>query len=225
MNINLMILDNNPVSRNHLNKTITDINPDNAVSMDNDNINSIYASKPVKLSVYNHDNFREAIDTISRLEIDIIIINISSIDIDKYKDDCVKLRSIYSLAPIIAVSNSANAYNIEYFDHIDFDDILDINIIAPHILLRVITSAIQRTRKYNSFHTSNQRKIISSSLLELLLDKKNLNAVAESACQIINSQNSNSNYSSASIYTVYDDKVERIAHSGAGGPKIFKTLR
>jgi signal transduction histidine kinase len=215
MNINLMILDNNPVSRNHLNKTITDINPDNAVSIDNGNINLIYASKPVKLSVYNHDNFREAIDTISRLEIDIIIINISSIDIDKYKDDCVKLRSIYSLAPIIAVSNSANAYNIEYFDHIDFDDILDINIIAPHILLRVITSAIQRTKKYNSFHTSNQRKIISSSLLELLLDKKNLNAVAESACQIISSQNSNSNYSSASIYTVYDDKVERIAHSGA----------
>jgi signal transduction histidine kinase/CheY-like chemotaxis protein len=215
MNISLMILDNNPVSRHTIKNTIKDINNNIDASVTNESNNSGFTNKPIKLHVHEDDNFRDAIDTINELKIDIIIINISSINIDNYKDDCKKLRNIYPLSPIIAVSNSASAFNLEHYDYIDFDDILNIKIITPHMLLRIITSAIHRSKNYNSFHTSHQRKIISSSLLELLLDKKSLITVAESACQIINSQSSNSNYSSASIYTIHDDKVERIAHSGA----------
>jgi signal transduction histidine kinase/CheY-like chemotaxis protein len=210
-----MILDNNPVSRHTIKNTIKDINNNIDASVTNESNNSGFTNKPIKLHVHEDDNFRDAIDTINELKIDIIIINISSINIDNYKDDCKKLRNIYPLSPIIAVSNSASAFNLEHYDYIDFDDILNIKIITPHMLLRIITSAIHRSKNYNSFHTSHQRKIISSSLLELLLDKKSLITVAESACQIINSQSSNSNYSSASIYTIHDDKVERIAHSGA----------
>jgi PAS domain S-box-containing protein len=223
MNISLMILDNNPVSRHTIKNTIKDINNNIDASVTNESNNSGFTNKPIKLYVHENDNFRDAIDTINELKIDIIIINISSINIDNYKDDCKKLRNIYPLSPIIAISNSASAFNLEHYDYIDFDDILNIKIITPHILLRTITSAIHRSKNYNSFHTSHQRKIISSSLLELLLDKKSLITVAESACQIINSQSSNSNYSSASIYTIHEDKVERIAHSGAqdSEDKIF----
>ncbi|MGK0474428.1 MAG: PAS domain S-box-containing protein [Oleispira sp.] len=218
-----MILDNNPVSRHTIKNTIKDINNNIDASVTNESNNSGFTNKPIKLYVHENDNFRDAIDTINELKIDIIIINISSINIDNYKDDCKKLRNIYPLSPIIAISNSASAFNLEHYDYIDFDDILNIKIITPHILLRTITSAIHRSKNYNSFHTSHQRKIISSSLLELLLDKKSLITVAESACQIINSQSSNSNYSSASIYTIHEDKVERIAHSGAqdSEDKIF----
>jgi signal transduction histidine kinase/DNA-binding NarL/FixJ family response regulator len=228
MSISLMILDNNPVSRNDISSTIQNINYDTDEIIDkiiiNENKKSFSTNTPIKLCVHENDNFRDAIDTIKEVKIDIIIINISSINIDNYKDDCKKLRNIYPLSPIIAVSNSAHAFNIEHYDYIDFDDIININIITPHILLRIITSAIHRSKNYNSFHTSHQRKKISNSLLGLLLDKKDLTAVADSACQIINSQNSNSNYSSASIYTIYDDKVERIAHSGAqdAEDKIFE---
>jgi PAS domain S-box-containing protein len=223
MNISLMILDNNPVSRHTIKNTIKDINNNIDASVTNESNNSGFTNKPIKLYVHENDNFRDAIDTINELKIDIIIINISSINIDNYKDDCKKLRNIYPLSPIIAISNSASAFNLEHYDYIDFDDILNIKIITPHILLRTITSAIHRSKNYNSFHTSHQRKIISSSLLELLLDKKSLITVAESACQIINSQSSNSNYSSASIYTIHEEKVERIAHSGAqdSEDKIF----
>jgi PAS domain S-box-containing protein len=221
-----MILDNNPVSRNDINNTIKDINSniDQIVdkSIDNQRNGSPSKNIPIKLCVHEDDNFRDAIDTIKEFKIDIIIINISSINIDNYKDDCKKLRDIFPLSPIIAVSNSDNDFNLGHYDYIDFDDILNIKMITPQMLLRIITSATHRSKNYNSFHTSHQRKIISSSLLELLLDKKSLTAVAESACQIINSQNSN--YSSASIYTIHDDKVERIAHSGArdSEDKIFE---
>jgi PAS domain S-box-containing protein len=205
-----MILDNNPVSRNDINNIIKNINN----NIDN-NSNNSPSTENIKLCVHEDDNFRDAINTINELKIDIIIINISSINIDNYKDDCKKLRDTHPRSPIIAVSNSAIFFNLEHYDYIDFDDILYIKIIKPHMLLRIITSAIHRSKNYNSLQTSHQRKIISSSLLELLLDKKSLTSVAESACQIINSQSANSNYSSASIYTIHDDKVERIAHSGA----------
>jgi PAS domain S-box-containing protein len=214
MNISLMILDNNPVSRSNLNKIISDIIQYLETNSVCDTEVSNTVSKPAHISIFECDNFREAIDTINRDTIDIIIINISSITIEKYKADCIKLREIYALSPIIAVTDSGNTLNLDYFDYIDFDDILEINHITPQILLRVMSSAIQRSKNYSSFHTSNQRKIISSSLLELLLDKEGLLSVANASCQIINSQSSNSNYSSASIYTIHDDKVERIAHSG-----------
>jgi signal transduction histidine kinase len=224
MSISLMILDNNPVSRKKINNTIKDANNNIVDSIDNNNNNSSLTNTPISLCVHEVDNFRDAIDTIKELKIDIIIINISSINIDNYKDDCKKLRNIYPLSPIIAVSNSANIFNLAHYDYIDFDDILNIKKITPNMLLRIIVSATHRSKNYNSFHTSHQRKIISSSLLELLLDKNSLIAVADSACQIINSQNSNSNYSSASIYTIHEDKVERIAHSGAqdSEDKIFE---
>lgn len=219
MNIDLMILDNNPVSRNCISEKIRAINnidgkADHDRVNDNNPPQSMSANKPITLSIYDTDNFRDAVNTINRLKIDIVIINISSIDIDKYKEDCKQLRSIYSFSPIVALSNSAKAHDLEYFDYIGFDDVLDIAIITPNILWRVITSAIQRSKNYHSFHTSNQRKLISNSLLKLLLDKKSLINVAESSCQIINAKNSSSNYNSASIYTVHDDKVECIAHSG-----------
>lgn len=195
-----MTLDNNPASKNRIDNTISAIN-----SID---------KNPIKLSIHDSDNFKDAIETINRLKIDIIIINISSIDIDKYKDDCLQLRSIYSFAPIIAVSNSAKTINLDHFGYIGFDDILDINIITSKILLRVLTTAIQRSKNYHLFHSTNQRKLLSSSLLKLLLDKKNFINVAESACKIINAQSSNSNHSSASIYTINDDGVYYFAYSG-----------
>jgi signal transduction histidine kinase len=229
MSINLMILDNNPVSRDSINNKIKDINNNIDKNINNNidkninnnidkNINnntSPSAPENIQLCVYEEDNFRDAINTIKELNIDIIIINISSINVDNYKDDCKTLRDTHPRSPIIAVSNSADFFNLEHYDYIDFDDILYIKIITPHMLLRIITSAIHRSKNYNSLQTNHQRKIISSSLLELLLDKKSLISVAESACQIINSQSSNSNYSSASIYTIHENKVERIAHSGA----------
>lgn len=214
MNISLMILDNNPVSRNSLNQIISDISQHLDTSSACDVKDASTAKENTHIAIFECDNFREAIDTVNRNTIDLIILNISSIDIDKYKDDCIKLREAYSLAPIIAVSAAEKTVNLDHFDYIDFDDILEISFITPQMLLRVMSSAIQRSKNYTSFHTSNQRKIISGSLLELLLDKEGLIRVAESSCQIINSQSSNSNYSSASIYTIHDDKVERIAHSG-----------
>ena len=214
MNISLLILDNNPVSRSDFNKIINNISQPLDAHSELDTKESNTASKPPHITTFECDNFREAINTINRNAIDIIIINISSIAIEKYKDDCIKLRESCLLSPIIAVSNSANSLNLDHFDYIDFDDILEISAITPQILLRVMSSAIQRSKNYSSFHTSNQRKIISSSLLELLLDKEGLLSVANASCQIINSQSSNSNYSSASIYTIHDDKVECIAHSG-----------
>ena len=201
MNINLMVLDNNPASREAI---ITLINSINNFSDDEYGISSLYDT----------DNFRDAVDYISRNTLDIIIVNISSINLERYKEDCIQLRSIYSYAPILALSESPNPTDLKNFDYVGFDDILDINLITPRMLLRVIVSGIQRSINYHSFHTSNQRKLISSSLLELLLDKKNLTDVAQSACQIINSQSSRSSCSSASIYTVHQDKVECIAHAG-----------
>jgi signal transduction histidine kinase len=214
MSISLMILDNNPVSRNDIVNKINDIN-DNFHKIVGDDSNNSTSTKDMELCVHEDDNFRDAINTSKEFKIDIIIINITSINIDNYKDDCKKLRNTHPRSPIIAVSNSANFFNLEHYDYIDFDDILYIKVITPHMLLRIITSAIHRSKNNNHLQSSHQRKIISSRLLELLLDKKSLISVAESACQIINSQSSNSNYSSASIYTIYDDKVERIAHSGA----------
>ena len=202
MNINLMVLDSNPVSREAIISLINGIN-----NLSNDEYSISY--------LYDTDNFRDAVDIISRHKLDIIIVNISSINLERYKEDCIQLRSIYSFAPILALSESPNTKDLQSFDYVGFDDVLDIDIITPGILLRVIVSAIQRSINYHSFHTSNQRKLISSSLLELLLDKKSLADVAQSACQIINSQNSKSEYSSASIYTVHQDKVECIAHNGA----------
>lgn len=212
MNISIMTLDSNPASHTFLTNAI------NAISSIDD-IRSEIHSNPIKLSLHDNDNFKDAIATINSLKIDIIIINISSINIEKYKDDCMKLRSIYSFAPIIALSNSTKKIVLEQFDYIGFDDILDIDLITPHILLRVIRSAIHRAKNYHLFHTSNQRKLISSSLLKLLLDKKSFLDVADSACQIINTQNINSKFSSASIHTIESDKVERIAHSGTEDSK------
>lgn len=208
MNISIMTLDSNPASNTLLTNTINSISSV-------DDVHSEIHSNPIKLSLHDNDNFKDAIATINSLKIDIIIINISSINIEKYKDDCMKLRSIYSFAPIIALSKSAEKTTLDHFSYIGFDDILDIDLITPRILLRVIRSAIHRAKNYHLFHTSNQRKLISSSLLKLLLDKKSFQGVANSACQIINSQNINSKFSSASIHTIQDDKVDRIAHAGA----------
>lgn len=210
MNYSIMILDNNPISRNRIIETLNTINDDVSGTI---NSNQNDGSQPY-LSIYDNDNFRDAVTTISLNKIDLVIINISSIDIDKYKSDCLQLRSIYSFAPIIALSHSNKAVNLESFDYIGFDDILNIDIITPNILLRVAKSAIQRSKNYHVFHTSNQRKLISNKLLKLLLDKKDLNKVANSACQIINARNSNA-HCSVSIFTVSDDKVDCIAHSGA----------
>lgn len=203
-----MILDSNPSSKNIITNVINDIS---AI----ESINSGTDTNPTTLSVHDNDNFKDAIETINRYKIDIILINISSIDTNKYKDDCMQLRSIHSFAPIIAISNAEIIFNLEHFSYIGFDDILDINIITSNILLRVMTSAIQRSKNYHLFHTSNQRKLINNSLLKLLLDKDSFIEVAIASCKIINSQSLNSNYSSASIYTVNDDKVDRIAHVGA----------
>lgn len=202
MNINLMVLDSNPASREAI---ITLINGINSLSHDEYSISYLYDT----------DNFRDAVGIISRQKLDLIIVNISSINLDRYKEDCIQLRSIYSFAPILALSKSPNPTDLKNFDYVGFDDILDINLITPKMLLRVIVSGIQRSINYHSFHTSNQRNLIGSSLLELLLDKKSLADVAQSACQIINSQSSRSDCSSVSIYTVHQDKVECIAHAGA----------
>jgi signal transduction histidine kinase len=207
-----MTLDNNPASKNKINNTINEINANENISSESDN-------DPIELSVYDTDNFKDAIETVNSLKIDIIIVNISSIDIDKYKDDCLQLRNIYSFSPIIAVSDSANSSKLDHYSYIGFDDILDINIINSQMLLRVLTSAILRSKNYHLFHTTNQRKLLSSSLLKLLLDKESFINVAASACKIINHQSSNSNYSSASIHTIHEDKVECIAHSGAKDPE------
>jgi PAS domain S-box-containing protein len=200
-----MTLDNNPVSTNATIKVLNEINTQqNAAPQD----------KQVKLSIHDNSNFRDAAGTISNFIIDIVIINISSIDIDKYKEDCIQLRSIYSFAPIIAITNSNSTPNLNDYNYIGFDDILSIDSITPNTLLRAVLSAIQRSKNYHSFHTSNQRKLINNKLLKLLLEKNDLTSVAESACKIINSKNSNSSSSSASIYTVHDDKVDCIGHSG-----------
>lgn len=200
-----MTLDNNPVSSTEIIKVLNDIN---------DQQGSVPENKQVNLSIHDNSNFRDAVGTISSLKIDIVIINISSIDINKYKEDCMQLRSIYSFAPIIAITNSNTPLDFNDYDYIGFDDILNIEIITPSILQRVVLTAIQRSKNYHVFHTSNQRKLISNKLLKLLLDKKNLESVTESACEIINSKNSNSDTSSVSIYTVHEDKVDCIAHSG-----------
>jgi len=195
MNISLMVLDNNPLSREKISNVINNMSENT--------------------SVHNTDNFREAISTVNRYKINVIIINISSIDVDKYVEDCIQLRNIYSFAPILAISSDSNPSSIEHYNYIGFDDILDIEIITSTILARVIQSAIQRSKNYHVFHTTNQRKLVSSRLLKLLLDKKSLINVAQSSADIINSQNLNATYSSASIYIIEEDKVERIAHSGS----------
>ena len=161
MNISLMVLDNNPLSREKISNVINNMSENT--------------------SVHNTDNFREAISTVNRYKINVIIINISSIDVDKYVEDCIQLRNIYSFAPILAISSDSNPSSIEYYNYIGFDDILDIEIITSTILARVIQSAIQRSKNYHIFHTTNQRKLVSSRLLKLLLDKKSLINVAQSS--------------------------------------------
>lgn len=198
MSTSIMFLDNNPLSRSEI----------------NDHISAIGHNDTLEISVHNADNFRDAITTINQYKIDLVIINILSIDIDKYIDDCIQLRNVYSFSPIIGITKSDKILPLDKYSYIGFDDILDINIITPDILYRVFNAAIQRSKNYHLFHTTNQRQLISSRLLKLLLDKKNVVSVAESAVQIIDSQGSSSKYSSASIYTIQDDKVERIAHSG-----------
>lgn len=210
MNIDIMILDNNPASRAKIVSALNHIN---------DSPLSTAKNQHIKLSLHEHDNFRDTVATISRFTMDIVIVNISSINLHDYKEDCIQLRSIYSFAPILAISDSTTwssdaTVDLESYAYIGLDDILDINIITPAILLRVVTSAIQRSKNYHLFHTSNQRKLISNKLLKLLLDKKSLIKVAQSACQAINAKNSHFSNSSASIYTLHEDKIDCIAHSG-----------
>lgn len=200
-----MSLDNHPISRQKINDTINEISSISHPSNSNQSIN---------ISIHDNDNFSDAINTINRFKIDIIIINISSIKIDQHIEDCIQLRNVYSFAPIIAISNSDKMPTLDHYSYIGFDDILNINVITSNIFLRVINSAIQRSKNYHLFHTNNQRKLISSQLLELLLDKKSLIDVAGSACHIIHAQSSNSHYSSASIYITEDGLINQIAHSG-----------
>ncbi len=199
-----MHLDNNPYSRSKINEIINKI-----PSLDISSLTTF-----TTISVHDADNFHKAIEIINQYKIDLIIINISSIELNKYIDDCVQLRNVYSFAPIVAISSSDKALPLDHYSFIGFDDILDINIINESILTRVIRSAIQRAKTYHIFHTTNQRKLISSRLLKLLLDKKKLSNVAQSATDIIHSQNSSSNNSSASIYTIENDQTVLIAHTG-----------
>lgn len=119
-----MVLDNNPASREAI---ITLINSINNFSDDEYGISSLYDT----------DNFRDAVDYISRNTLDIIIVNISSINLERYKEDCIQLRSIYSYAPILALSESPNPTDLKNFDYVGFDDILDINLITPpHVITR-----------------------------------------------------------------------------------------
>jgi PAS domain S-box-containing protein len=200
-----MTLDDSSVSTSELIKVLNEIN---------DQQKSVPKDRQVQLSIHDNSNFRDAAGTINDFIIDVVIINISTININKYKEDCMQLRSIYSFAPIIATTNSSPLPNLSDYNYIGFDDILNIESISPNTLLRAVLSAIQRSKNYHSFHTSNQRKLINNKLLKLLLEKRNLSSVAESACQIINSKSLNSNNSSASIYSVHDDKVDCIGHSG-----------
>lgn len=205
MNLSIMTLDNSPVSTSAIIKVLNEINDQQRSAQDD---------RQVRLSIHDNSNFRDAAGTISNFIIDIVIINISTIDIDKYKEDCMQLRSIYSFAPIIAITDSNSLPNLNNYNYIGFDDILSIKTITPSTLLRAVSSAIQRSKNYHSFHTSNQRKLINNKLLKLLLEKNDLISVAESACQIINSKSSNSSSSSVSIYNVHDDKIDCIGHAG-----------
>ena len=72
MNINLMVLDSNPASREAI---ITLINGINSLSHDEYSISYLYDT----------DNFRDAVGIISRQKLDLIIVNISSINLDRYR--------------------------------------------------------------------------------------------------------------------------------------------
>lgn len=200
MNTSVLILDSNPVSRQKLNQAIHDIE-----SLDSNNA--------IGLSIYNNDNFQDAINSINNFKIDIIIINISSIAVEEHIEECIQLKNIYSFAPIIAISEAASD-RLDGYNYIGLDDILNIDIISAPILSRVISSSIQRYKNFNAFHALNQKKLVSNQLLKLLLEKKSLMALAEDACHIIHSQSLKSDTGSASIYLVKDDKIERIAHVG-----------
>jgi DNA-binding NarL/FixJ family response regulator len=200
MNISVLILDSDSVSRKKLNQVINDIE-------------TIDCSCPPSISIVNNDNFQEAINSINSLTIDIIFINISSIAIDKHIEECIQLKNIYSFAPIVAISET-DSNRLDQYNYIGLDDILNINIISPSILLRVTTSAIQRYKNFNAFHSLNQKKLVSNQLLKLLLKKKSLTALATDACQIIHSQSLKSDSSTASIYLINNDEIERIAHVG-----------
>lgn len=204
-----MTLDSDPNTRRWLNGQVQDM----------DQIRSTALSKVPfnlnKVNTHTCDNFRDAIDTVNRFKIDVIIINISSINIETYKEDCIQLRAIYSFAPIIAVSDTATSYNLDNYNYIGFDDILEIGIITSKILLRVLHSAIQRSKNYHLFHTNNQKSLISNQLLKLLLDKQSLLNVARSAIEIIHTQNANLQGSSASIFTIVGNDITRIVHTGA----------
>lgn len=200
MNISVLILDSDSVSRKKLNQVINDIK-------------TIDCSCPPSISIVNNDNFQDAINSINSLKIDIIFINISSIAIEKHIEECIQLKNIYSFAPIVAISET-DSNRLDQYNYIGLDDILNINIISPSILLRVITSAIQRYKNFNAFHSLNQKKLVSNQLLKLLLKKKSLTALATDACQIIHSQSLKSDSSTASIYLINNDEIERIAHVG-----------
>lgn len=214
MNISIMSLDSNPTSKQKINDTVHEINEGNGNY-------SIANESAVNISIHESDNFTDTIDTINRYKIDIIIINISSIAIDQHIEECIQLRNVYSFAPIIAISEPNHIPKLDHYSYIGFDDILSTDVITENILIRVINSAIQRSKNYHLFHTNNQRKVISSQLLELLIDKKPLDRVANLACKIINAQSSNSPYSFASIYSIEDGIIDRIAHSGTDEEEKF----
>lgn len=200
MNINILILDNDPVSSRRLHQAIKDIQK----------LNTPY---PLDISIHCTVNFHDAIKTISCFSFDIIIINISSIDIENHLDNCIQLKNIYSFAPIIAISEAVDS-QLDQYNYIGLDDILNTRSITTPILYRVITSAIQRYKNFNEFHSLNQKKLVSNQLLKLLLKKNNLDEVATDACRIIHSQSLKSENSNASIYLVIDKCIELIAHCG-----------
>lgn len=200
MKLNILILDNDPISSKRLHLAV-------------EGIQQLDIPSPLDISIHSNNNLHDAINTISCFNFDIIIINISSIDIENHLGECIQLKNIYSFAPIIAISESIDG-RLDQYSYIGLDDILSVRSITAPILYRVMTSAIQRYKNFNSFHSVNHKKLVSNQLLKLLLKKKSLREVASDACHIIHSQSLKSESSTASIYLIIDSDIVLIAHSG-----------
>ena len=209
MNISILTLDYDPISSKALCEIIADI----------ENIsdsNRIFrTTHKIEVKVHSCNSFKDAINTINRIKIDFVILNITSTDVSKHKEDCIQIRNLHTFHPIIAISDGDSETYLEDYSFIGFDDILDINIITTRILLRVILSSLNRSKTHHLFHTKNQRNIISKNLLQLLLDKKSLVNTTDSAAEIIQSQNDKIPDSSTSIFIIKDDHIKRISHSGS----------
>lgn len=158
------------------------------------------------ISLFIADSIQSSIEIISHNKISVILLNLSNIEIDQSSIACTQLRSIYLYSPIIAITNHNESIDLSNYKSIGIDDCLDISILTPNILYRVISSSITRSLNYQNLYANNQRKLISNQLLKLLLEKTSTAEVAQSALRLIHSHHISTGHCQLHLLSIDEDR-------------------